>query len=290
MITKLKIQNFALIEDIEIQFESGLTVLTGETGTGKTIILEALHLLFGKRSDQTMIRHGKNKAIVTGHFKLNKVLQEKHELNEYIVVRREIDILGKHKVLLNGSSITLSNLKTIMEDFCSMHSQNETMQLLDPKTYLNYIDDIDTNKINKVLNQYLILRSNFLAMQKKLKKLKIKKGEDTEKQEFFKYQLKELSELNLELDEKKALTDKINELSHFDSISLNLKESYQLKDDIDFNNIYMIGKKINDLSNYIKDFSDESEKIFDMYYYLEELKSNISNKIQTLNFDQALFD
>src|SRR5690554_1601478 len=110
MILKLKIQNFALIEDIEIDFEDKLTVLTGETGTGKTIILEALQLLFGKRSDQTMIRHGQNKALVFGVFKINEVIQNKYELPETIEILREIDKSGRHKITLNNNQTTLTNI------------------------------------------------------------------------------------------------------------------------------------------------------------------------------------
>ena len=98
MIQTLKVKDFALIEDITINFESGLTVLTGETGSGKSIILEALNLLFAKRSDQEMIRHGKDKAVVTGTFILNESLQQIFELPKQITIIREIEKNGRHKV------------------------------------------------------------------------------------------------------------------------------------------------------------------------------------------------
>lgn len=290
MILTLKVQNFALIEDIEINLEDKLTVLTGETGTGKTIILEALHLLFGKRSDQTMIRYGKDKALVFGMFKISKAVQIKFELPETIEVLREIDINGRHKIVLNEKPITLANLRVIMDEVGSMHGQSETMQLLDPSTYINYLDQISEDKTKKLTNQYLMDRFNFLEMRKKLNELKNKKDSDLEQQEFYEYQIKEIANYNLVPNEKNELLEKVNELSHFDTISLNLRESYQLLEAFNIDNLYDIGKRMEKINSFMNDFQEANENIYDMYYNLVEIKNNIFNKIETLNFDENEFN
>src|SRR5690554_3381481 len=127
MLQSLKVNNFALIEDIDINFKEGLTVLTGETGTGKSIILESLQLIFAKRSDQEMIRHGSDKAIVTATFKLSKEKQTLLELPEIIVITREIDKNGRHKITLNDKPITLNYLKYITDFLGSIHNQDDSL-------------------------------------------------------------------------------------------------------------------------------------------------------------------
>lgn len=290
MILTLKVQNFALIEDIEIELNDKLTVLTGETGTGKTILLEALHLLFGKRSDQTMIRYGEDKALVFGMFKVNKDIQTKFDLPDTIEVLREIDNTGRHKIMLNNKVITLSNLRNIMVEVGSMHGQNETMQLLDPSTYIKFVDQINVSTIKTLLNKYLIDRNNFLDMRKKLNELKNKKNLDLEQQEFYEFQIKEISNYNLVPNEKMELTDKLNELSHFDTISASLKEGYQLLEDTKIDNLYDVGKRLEKINSYMNDFEGVSESVYDMYYNLTEVKNNIFNKIETLNFDESEFN
>lgn len=290
MILKLKIQNFALIEDIEIDFEDKLTVLTGETGTGKTIILEALQLLFGKRSDQTMIRHGQNKALVFGVFKINEVIQNKYELPETIEILREIDKSGRHKITLNNNQTTLTNIINIMDEVGSIHSQNETMQLLDPQSYLSFVDQINSKLSNQILNQYLISRSKYLDMHKKLSQLKEKKNADIEQLEFYEYQLKEIKNYQLKKDEKNDLLEAINELSHYELIRSNLSEMYELLEETKIDNLYEIAKKVDTVSKYISDFEAKSETIYDSYYNLEETKNSIFNRLSNLNFDEKEFN
>lgn len=292
MLQRLSVKNFALIEDINITFDEGLTVLTGETGTGKTIILESLHLLFGKRSDQEMIRHGEQKAEVFGVFKINKEIQLKYDLPEVIEVSREVDKSGRHKMLLNNNIITLAYLKTVMDDIGSMHSQNDTMQLLDASTYLTFIDQVDYKKISKLQTTYLISRSNYIDMKRHLEKLKNKKALDIEQQEFFEYQLKELKSHNLVLDEKATILKEIERLTHFDKISSNLKESYYIFDNEDFNqaSLFDAAKKLEAIATFDLTFNKHSEMLLDMYYNLTEIKEYLFNEIESLDYDPVEFD
>ncbi|MDD3067946.1 MAG: AAA family ATPase, partial [Acholeplasmataceae bacterium] len=138
MIKALKVQNFALIDDLDMTFKHGLSALTGETGAGKSIILESLNLLFGKRSDAQMIRHGATKATVFGIFELNQAQMNQLNLPQTIEVEREIDANGRHQMRLNQESVTLSRLREVMMHIGSIHSQNETMSLFDKQAYLDF--------------------------------------------------------------------------------------------------------------------------------------------------------
>src|SRR5690554_1908240 len=265
MLQSLKVINFALIEDIEIDFKSGLTVLTGETGTSKSIILESLHLIFAKRSDQEMIRHGSDKAVVTAVFSLTKEKQTLLELPSSITITREIDKSGRHKITLNDKTITLTYLKTITDQIGSIHNQDDTLILLDHNEYLNFIDQMDQKGTNNLLSNYLIKRSNYLDARKHLNNLIQKKDQDISQKEFLEYQLNEIKTLNLVKDEKEELEIKIDE-------------------------IYNSAKLLEKIQDFDLDYKEANEKLFNLYYEIEEVKSTINNKLFELDFDESEFN
>src|SRR5690606_15743891 len=131
----LSVKNFALIDDLEVDFHHGLTALTGETGSGKSILLESLSLLFGKRSDAEYIRYGTDKAIVVGNFKLTNEQSQSLLLPQEFTLIREIDASGRHVVKLNQETITLGRLKNITASLGMIHDQNDTFALMDKEAY-----------------------------------------------------------------------------------------------------------------------------------------------------------
>lgn len=290
MIQTLKVKDFALIEDIEINFDKGLTVLTGETGAGKSIILESLHLLFAKRSDQEMIRHGKDRAIVSGSFIISSELQQTFELPELIEITREIDSNGRHKMFLNNSAITLNYLKTLTEKIGSIHSQNDIFLLLDNNEYLNFIDQTNIIEVNKMLHKYLLLRSNYLEAKKHLENLKKKKNADLEQKEFYEYQLNELANYNLVENEKEELEVLVSKLKNFDKISNNLKESAYILESNSYDSLYDAAKLLEKIASLDNDYKEASEKILELYYELDDIKSLITNKKDELDFDEDKFN
>jgi DNA repair ATPase RecN len=270
MIMSLHIKNFALIDDLEMTFNEGLSAMTGETGAGKSIILESLQLLFGKRSDATMIRHGESKAFVHGVFKLPKSKQELLDLPEIIDVEREIDQNGKHNMRINGEASTLSKIKEVMNTIGSIHSQNETMNLFDKSFYLTFIDQVDQKSVDQLLNQYLIDRSHYLAKKKHFETLKQKKSQSIEKQSFLEYQVKELKGYNLEPDEKDVLEDKIEKLKNHDKIMNQLRTAYQQLDNEMFqiDQVYEAGRALEKISNLDLEYKEMSERLVSAYYDL----------------------
>lgn len=291
MIKSINIKDFALIQDIDINFFDGLTVLTGETGAGKSIILESLHLLFAKRSDQEMIRHGKDRAIVSGVFSLNKHQQELFDLPEEILISREIDKSGRHKIAINNQVTTLGRLKEITETIGSIHSQNDTFLLLDANEYLNFIDQIDQKEVTKLLSNYLISRSNYLDLKKHLEKIKQKKQSDIEQRDFLQYQIEELNSFNLVLGEKEELELSYEKLKHFDKISNSLKETYyELDNNVNIALLYNSAKQLESIAGFDEDYKDSSEKLLNSYYEFNDVKEVISRKLGELDYDENEFN
>lgn len=292
MLKQLHVQNFALIDDLSMDFLPGLTALTGETGAGKSIILESLHLLFGKRSDATMIRHGMSKAHVMGIFELTKSKQEELSLPEIIKVERDIDLQGRHLMKINDEPTTLARIKDIMLAMGSIHSQTETMSLFDRSYYLELIDQVDIQKVSEIRNQYLILRSNYLTKKKHHEELKNKKNQSIEKKSFLEYQVEELKAFNLEVDEKITLDEKIEKLKNYDKIMNALKNGYQsLESDVfSLDTIYEAAKQLEKISHLDKAYDDMASRIKEAYYNLDDVKSQMYQTIEQLDFDEDEFN
>lgn len=292
MLKRLHVENFALIDDLTMDFLPGLSALTGETGAGKSIILESLQLLFGKRSDATMIRHGETKAYVLGEFELSKEKQEALGLPQSITVEREVDQSGRHQMKINGESVTLSRIKDVMTSIGSIHSQTETMQLFDKSYYLELIDQVDFKEIENLLGLYMVLRSNYLDKKKKADELKNKKHQSLEKQSYLEYQVEELKGLNLQPDERIHLDEQIEKLKNHDKIMANLRSSYQSLDGeaFDVDHIYDAAKSLEKISHLDPLYHNMSERLTQSYYDIDDVKSTLYQTIESLDFDEEAFN
>jgi len=292
MLTSLRISNFALIDDLEMSFDQGLTALTGETGAGKSIILESLHLLFGKRSDAQMIRHGETKAIVFGCFKLNKTQMENLDLPETIEVEREIDQNGRHQMKINGQITTLAKLKEVMLAIGSIHSQNDTMTLFDKSYYLNFVDQVDQQKIDELTNSYLMKRSHYLDQKKKFDSLKNKKSQSIEKQSFLEFQVEELKSFNLIPNEKIDLEESIEKLKNHDKIMSQLKTAYETieNDSFQVDSVYEASRALEKIANLDSEYKEMSDRLSGAYYELDDVKSKLYQTISSLDFDLDEFN
>ena len=292
MLKSLKVSHFALIDDLEIEFNEGLTALTGETGAGKTIILESLHLLFGKRSDQQMIRYGESKAVVVGTFVLPKDKQELLGLDEAITVRREIDSNSRHVMKINDEVVTLNRLKEVMSVLGNIHSQNDSMTLFDRGYYLTFIDQVDQKKVDELLNHYLIKRSKYLDQKKAFEQLKNKKEASVEKESFLAYQIKELEGYQLVPDEKTQLEDELNKLKNYDKIMNELQNAYQYLDGevYQIDHIYDASVALDKIKHLDDSYQDMADRLSSSYYEIDDVKSRIYQNIEGLDFDQDKFN
>ena len=158
MLVTLNVKNFAIIDNIQIDFSDGLTVLTGETGAGKSLIIDAIALLFGERASSELVRHGEQKATIEGLFsnyddKIINLLNEfnlEYDENEFLIIKRELYQNGKSLCKINNQSVSLNQLKQISEYIGDIHSQLETFGLINPKNYLSFLkNDLIDLKLNE---------------------------------------------------------------------------------------------------------------------------------------------
>lgn len=291
MLTNLHIQNFAIIDAIDIDFKKGLTVITGETGAGKSLIIDAISLLIGSRSSSTVVRSDASKAIIEGTFEgLNdEIYQTLNELDidtfdDTIVLRRDIYANGKSVFRINGVSVSLNDIVKVSLNLVDIHIQNDNLRLFNPKNYLSFIDDsiiIDLVKdYQKCLNEYLL-------KLKKYQNLINKKEEITNNIDYLSFQLEELKKANLKVGEVENLEEELKYLNNYEVIYQNLHNIKEIiKDNNIRENLYLILdylKKLKQLSpNYLETF----ETIENAYYNLEDLENTVSSDLNHLEFDE----
>ena len=232
MLTHLFIQNYALIRHLDIDFQDGFTVITGETGAGKSILLGALSLILGKRADTNVLFDKSSKCIVEGSFNIGQYdIQEFYtekdlDYEESTVLRREINKNGKSRAFINDTPVNLSILKQLAEKLIDIHSQHQTITLHNADFQLTVIDSYGglTNEVN-------VYRSDFTVLSGKRKKLEtlIKQESEANKElDYFQFLFNELDEATLQLDEQTNLENEIEVLNHAEEIKTKLYQAVQM--------------------------------------------------------------
>ncbi|MCF7931914.1 MAG: DNA repair protein RecN [Acholeplasmataceae bacterium] len=292
MLKALNISNFALIDDLDMTFAPGLLAMTGETGAGKTIILESLQLLFGKRSDAQMIRYGEDRAHVSGTFVLTPEQQKDLSLFETITISRTIDTSGRHQIKIDDQPVTLQMVKKVTERIGSIHAQNDTMSLGDKTSYLDFIDQVDQTRIEKLKNAYLMKRSTYLEKKAKTEAMVNKRAESIEKREFMQFQLQELKSHHLEIDEKSSIDDTIGKLKNFDLIMEKLRLSYDLIDGERFSidAIAEASDGMRRIASLDPQYDEINHRLSAVHLELEDIKSTIYQLLESLDFDPGAFE
>ena len=194
MITRLHIKNIGIIEEIEIDFNNGLNVLTGETGAGKTLIIGALSIISGGRFSKEMIRKGESNSFVEICM---YEPESEYAIDGNIIISREISINGKNMCKINGRMVTVNELKEFMSCFIEIHGQNESQNLLDIREHQKYLDNYIGREIEDLKQQYI---EQYIRYNEIQKELQINFGDDKEKQreiDLLNYQIKEIDVANL---------------------------------------------------------------------------------------------
>lgn len=229
MLKHLSIKNYALIESLEIEFDRGLNILTGETGSGKSIILGALGLLIGDRAEIRVVQDGMTKCVVEGSFDLtNKSLEqtfEKYDIDfdEITLIRREILSSGKSRAFINDTPVKLNVLKDIGMRLLDIHSQHQTIQINDPKFQLGVVDR--NAQTAGELKSYREIFHAWKTNRKELEAAKIAASESRNESDFIRFQMNELQEANLDSVDSEAIEEEYNTLAHAEEITRALSES-----------------------------------------------------------------
>lgn len=282
MLKTLTVKHIALIDDMTLDFHQGLTAITGETGAGKSMVLESLQLLFGKRSDQDMIRHGFDEAIVFGVFELEK---------DIITIERRISNQSKNQMKLNGEPVTLLKIREVASKLGHIHDQDDLFELIDPKSYVHMLDAFDDQHIEPLRTNYLFVKSSYEdAIKKKQHVMHI--HETKQKQDdLLRFQIQELDALKLKEDEFKNIQEEIHQLKHYDTISTHFNHLKTLFEDTDvMSQMVQIKQEIESLAKYMHAFETMQETIRSFYYELDDMKSTILSEIERLDFDQNTFE
>ena len=294
MLERLNVKNFAIIEDLTVDFSNGMTVLTGETGAGKSLIIDTISLLLGSRADSDMIRYGETLASICGIFTNdNSLVNElliKYEIPvcEKLTILREISDSGKNSIKINNHQVTLGMLKSISSYLADIHIQNDTYKLFNPDSYLSILDPKNDSRFDKLLADYLLNYSKYLEALKEYNHIKEGKKQALDKLEFLKFECEELSNLNLYENIDVELEEKIAKLSNYDKIFSSLNEAYNtLNSEISgIDSLYNASKAIEKISDYDAKYKDYCEKLLDSYYISSEIKEDIFNQIESLDFDE----
>ncbi len=232
MLVKLFVQNYALIKELDVELENGLTIITGETGAGKTILLGALSLILGTRADTTVLLDKNQKCIVEGTFRIDD-----YDLNEFYVaneldyesvttLRREINPAGKSRAFINDTPVTINLLKELGDRLIDIHSQHQTLMLNDISFQLNVIDSFAG--IAKLKSEYMEAYSNYRKLKKEYSGLKEKADRNKADLEYYQFQLNQLEETKLNKGEQEELEVEQELLGHTEEIKLALSESSNL--------------------------------------------------------------
>ena len=300
MLIQLNIKQFGIIESATIELKNGLTVLSGETGAGKSMILAAISQLSGQRTSTSYIRYGEEKASVEGVFdfpKNKEVINIFKDLDldledEVIIIRRDIYSSGKSVCRINGTIVNLSTLKKVAVYLLDMHEQHGNQILLVEKNHLNLIDSFNKEEIKKVRTEYKEKYKEYKVVTEKIENLKQQESDILQKVDFLKFQYQELTQMKLKKDEDISLEKDIDYLENFEKVNT---LAYSITDGIDgeygiLSKLAEIKSNLGELSRYNSNFEEKYEEITNLYYILDDLKYEVSSYTDDIEYDEEKLD
>ena len=295
MLLQLNIKNFALIRELSVEFGKGFNILSGETGAGKSILIDTIDYVLGGKFSKDLIRYGEEKTFVEAVFsienpEITNVLAEQGIEDEILIISRETTLLGKSIIKVNGKSVVLSYLKRIREKLLDIHGQHQNQNLLNKSFHILYLDDFIGEEINKHLRVYDDLRKEQSSIIEKINELN--GNADREKLlDYIKFQIDDIEKANLKINEEEDLKEEFDLLSNAEKISLALSKSYAILDSPmeGISVIEGLSKAVNELSlveNHFEKLKDKREKIEESLYNLEEIAREIRDLSSEIYYDE----
>ena len=284
MINHISIKNFAIIENTEVSFFEGLNIITGETGAGKSIVIEAISLALGSRADSSYVRTGTDKATI----QLVATLD-----GEDIVITREISATGKNLCKLNGEIVTLAQINKVASKLADIHGQYDNQSLLNPEYHIELLDAYKNDITLPLKEEVSNVFAEFSACKNKLSKLLSTEKENARQLDFYKFEAEEIEKANLIVGEDKELEERISVLQNSEKIYDNLAKSYSsmyeespsVMDGLNF-----AVKSIDEISEYSSELASLSEEFTDTYYRLEEICRNLRSLKDSVVFSPDELD
>ena len=283
MITNLHIKNIGIIDDLERDLNKGMNVLTGETGAGKSLIIDSLGVICGGRFSKEMIRKGEN------HSYVELCIYAPNDINSVdnnIIVTREIYSNGRNLCKINGRLVTVTELKNFMSNYIEIHGQNDNQQILDSRTHIKYLDNFSGDKLIGLKLEY---KEKYLRYNEIKRELRNNYGDEKEKQrklDLLKYQLNEIRETKLKNGEEEKLEERRKIIVNSEKIAKNLSEADNA---IGENTVDVIGSAIRALEKIEEidaKYSDTISSLRDVYYQIQEISRDISGYMEDVEFDE----
>lgn len=284
MIRHISIKNFATIEKAEIDFHSGLNTITGETGAGKSVAVEAMSLALGSRADTAYVRSGKDKAVI------QMIAEDKDD--EYIITR-EISASGKNICRINDEIVTLGHLNALCKKLADIHGQYDHQSLLNPDYHIHLVDLYQKDQILPVKEKVQHLYQSYTSLRSRLKSILEETAKNKREQDFMAYELEELQNAQLQVGEDVELEEKIELLQNSERIYENLAGAYQIASE-DENAALSALKRMSDMlmeiAPYTQDLDDLSRRTNELYYELEDISSSVRDCRDTTVFSPEELD
>ncbi len=299
MLTQMSIRNFALIEQMNISFKDGITIFTGETGAGKSILMDAFSILLGERASSEFIRHGKDSFVIDGifdianHQSLLDVLESKNIIveDDQLILSRSFNTSGKSMILANDQPIPLKALKEIGQLLADIHGQYSNQKLLNPDSHHEYLDSYNEVGL-KAYQEYKEAYKEYKAAKQALDNLSEHMAERARELDMLRFQIDEIEEAGLQPGEDEAIAEELKRLDSFDHIDKVLGSCYDafysgrhpLLDTVN-----AIKVEVNDLVKYDDEVKEISELVNSAYYQLEEAAQSLDRYRDSISYDEERY-
>lgn len=284
MIKSIKIRDFAIIKNTEFNFHSGLNIITGETGSGKSVVATAISLALGSRADTTFIRHGSDKAYIEMEANFDGI--------DYNIIR-EITSNGRNQCKINGNSVPLGRLVSLAENHAQIHGQFDNTSLLDPETHIDLLDNFGGRYVSVPYRKYINAYDEFTKLKNEYNTLVASIKEDRAKADFYSYAIQEIDQANLAINEDDELEERMSFLQNAEGITTGLASAYEDLSGGDHSADSLVGSAVSaigDISGYTEELSRLSNDLDTVSINLAEVITSLKDILDSNSFSQLELD
>lgn len=301
MLSSLTIKNFAIIDKIQIDFQPKMTVLTGETGAGKSIVIDALGLLAGGRGSADYIRKGKKKALLQALFILPKNAPAYRILDEVgisyddngLILQRELYRNGHNICRINGELVNLTNMRRVGETLIDIYGQNEHQELMRPDKHLSLLDSFANKQLRVLKDKYSESYQQYRKEKASLEKKEKNEKDWVQRLDMLQFQVQEIKTAQLQPEEEEQLAEEKEQLDNYQAIHDALENSYQLLSGEENDALGQVGsvmEQMQRVAEFSPDLGQISQRVTDAYYGLSDSVRDVSNQLATMEWDEERLD
>jgi DNA repair protein RecN (Recombination protein N) len=298
VLQELTIDNLAIIDHLSLEFDDHMTVLTGETGAGKSIIIDAVSLLAGGRGSQEFIRKGEEKLSLQGQFEIPKLPGYVAQLDELgishddgaLIISREIHRSGRNTIRVNGTLVNAATLKQLGSGLVDIQGQNEHQLLLRPEAHLGMLDQFANAKVQPLLASYQEQYQEYRRLEAAVNQKKANEQQWAQRLDMLRYQVKEIGDADLRADEEDELIAERERLEHFQQIATTLQQVVGVLNDDEeapvLDQVATIMNAAQEIAPFDPEYDDLAESLSDAYYSLQDVANQAGHQLDSLEFDE----